>query len=311
MASSSACSSTTTTQSSISHAERNFLLQGIRDNCRVDGRSWTEWRRTTVTTGVLPLSHGSARCGSCLCSVKAELNSSTGRSVIRVHVDQQPWPLVQECLELALGPSLSLGESAAWVLQIDVSTHVTTHTTSKQQQQQQPYVSPTIVHQCIRYALADTVLPQVSVLEPEEGAVHQDTTTAAARVHLEDGEGERLVPSVDTIPYVITIHIVDHQFAILDATREESLLSSTLSSSSSSSSSSTPCRVHVAVLHSDNKNVDSQILGVSTTGVLPLAMMDQCIPLAMQAVPSLNEAFRVNKNKGGLRCFLPHVVQLE
>ena len=83
---------------SLSIAEQYYILEGCRDNCRLDGRTRTHLRPfSLVTSDPLILSHGSSRILAAasetelLCSVKAELVhpsiDAPTRGVIEIHVD--------------------------------------------------------------------------------------------------------------------------------------------------------------------------------------------------------------------------------
>lgn len=306
----------------ISDTEREYLLQGIRDDCRTDGRQRHEWRRYSVTTGLLPLSHGSARCGSCLCSVKAELillsNNNETTNLVVVEIDQQQQHpaqarFVEQVLQTALSSKLRVGDGAYWKLHIDVATNVLQQTEATSSSSLQ------VITQCIRYALADTILPNVSILESA------DTSTSSlphtrdgnnSRIHLEDGE-HKLV-DIPTLPSFLTVHFMEHcptnsqhpnYNTLLDATPAEALLSS--------------CVVHLA-LRENKDNSDAKesttpttpttIMGVSIVqGTLPWALFMEHVvgtggttttakkpsSLALQQVlPLMQSAFVLQKGEG-------------
>jgi exosome complex component RRP42 len=84
--------------SSLSIAEQYYILEGCRENCRVDGRSQTSLRPfSLVTSDPLVLSHGSSRIlaasskAEILCSIKAELVhpsvEAPTHGVVEIHVD--------------------------------------------------------------------------------------------------------------------------------------------------------------------------------------------------------------------------------
>jgi exosome complex component RRP42 len=83
---------------SLSMAEKIYILEGCRDNCRMDGRTRTSLRPISLVTGgngPLVLSHGSSRIVSThteiLCSVKADLvcpsADAPNLGMIDIHVD--------------------------------------------------------------------------------------------------------------------------------------------------------------------------------------------------------------------------------
>lgn len=83
---------------SLSIAEQYYILEGCRDNCRLDGRSRTSLRSfSLLTSDPLILSHGSSRILAAaskteiLCSIKAELVhpsvEAPALGVVEIHVD--------------------------------------------------------------------------------------------------------------------------------------------------------------------------------------------------------------------------------
>mmetsp|Transcript_33012 Transcript_33012/g.49876 ORF Transcript_33012/g.49876 Transcript_33012/m.49876 type:complete len:316 (-) Transcript_33012:166-1113(-) len=81
---------------SLSIAEQYYILEGCRDNCRLDGRSRKSLRPfTLITSDPLVLSHGSSRIiaqkTEIVCSVKAELVhprvEAPDKGVLEIHVD--------------------------------------------------------------------------------------------------------------------------------------------------------------------------------------------------------------------------------
>lgn len=81
---------------SLSIAEQYYILEGCRDNCRLDGRSRTSLRPfTLLASDPLVLSHGSSRIiaqkTEILCSIKAELVhpkvETPDKGVVDIHID--------------------------------------------------------------------------------------------------------------------------------------------------------------------------------------------------------------------------------
>lgn len=186
-----------------SDAERSFVRDGIRDDCRIDGRKRHHVRRHTVRTNVYDLSHGSAAIDDRIsASVKAEL--ATHAEII-IEQDKRRLSFLEDCLLRYLDLTI-VEHQVYWKLSVDVEQH-TNESNSLEQ-----------TAQCIRFALLHTVLPVVNVVESD---ANNTTRSMLDRIQLVPDE-TRTVVQRHRLPQFITIYQIDrYQFLDADACERE------------------------------------------------------------------------------------------
>lgn len=248
------------TKTTISSSEELYILEGCRDNCRVDGRSRNEFRPYYSIVGDFDLSYGSARVFLAtgeihvLVSVKAELvvpaTERPNEGVVEVHVDfMHGYTHRDEDLESTLSDLLVphlvdtkklciCEDYFAWKLNIDLFV-ITSGGGS-------------LLDACsqgIQAALHKTLLPRIAVVPTSEGGGDKPTIQVDS-----DIKSAASVPGVSDVPVVVTVSLLKHKktpILIVDATGEEEACSFAqvhvvLDRGSSSSKEPMICALHKA-----------------------------------------------------------------
>ena len=287
----------------LSDSEQLYILEGCRDNCRLDGRARTDLRPFTVLTGdPLILSHGSSRVflstdqsTQILCSVKAELvrpavhNPHEG--TVELHVD---WLLSSDALQQQQKRQQRLRRTQGQQLQSMLSFLLQKHLC--------PLESLCVVPHHYAWKLSLDVL----VLSSEGGAV-VDLASRAMRAALFQTKLPHIVPlstkgkaqvdlSVDgdmqkarsvlgandddDCPVVVSVAVLQcppraTPVLVLDPTLEEELCAS--------------CIVHVAVTRSL-----SVVAIENATGSVPFGSLPDITATAAQAAKQVFESLDQN-----------------
>lgn len=261
----------------IGASEKGFLVEGIEQNIRSDGRTRLEFRPNVLETGILTLSNGSARLSlrdsstDILASVKAEIGEPEPEhptmGKIDVHVSCSPsvsakfdGRVAEEInTELTLmlqrllctKSSLNLEElciikgKKVWKLHVDVRIFDSGGNL------------PDAIALAVYSAMTDVVLPCVRVVEGDVMSFEVDPDPA---------NGVRL--NTTTFPLCVTVYKVGTSL-IVDATLEEALCAET--------------QITVAV------DSTGRVGGIQkqASGSIPVQMMQQIIDVARTSAPAL------------------------
>lgn len=216
---------------SISTSESKFIVDGCRDDCRVDGRSRKDFRLYSSVVGDFALSYGSARIflatkeTHVLVSVKAELvapaSSAPSEGAIEVHVDYMQGnnnnrdddlestlsnlllPHLVDKRKLCVAPNYYV-----WKLNIDLFV-ITSGGGS-------------LIDACsqgIYAALQQTLLPKISAVPAHEGGGKKPTVQVDSDIKMAQS-----VPGVENVPIIVTVSLLKHKkvpVMIVDATGDE------------------------------------------------------------------------------------------
>jgi exosome complex component RRP42 len=297
----------------LGQSERNYLLEGCRDDCRLDGRRCQEHRPYVIVqplTEALILSHGSARligatsqggggeATHLLCSVKAELVQPSpqqpDRGVVEYHVDswiagfsRRVCDDLQASLTHLLGDAvvdtaalhLGGGSSLAWRLHVDVYILSTAGSLLE------------AASRVIRAALQATRLPAVSVVAPAaspDGARAAPDGTAASLVVDPDVHASTTPVGAADGPVIVTVSVLQSTAAssssravrthlVLDATAQEEACAT--------------AQVHVTV-----QGTRLGAVRKAGTGSLPVALLTDITKLAVPAAATTNPAFSYQRS---------------
>jgi exosome complex component RRP42 len=297
----------------LGQSERTYLLEGCRDDCRLDGRRCQEHRPYVIVqplTEALILSHGSARligatsqggggeATHLLCSVKAELVQPSphepDRGVVEYHVDS--WMAgfsrrvcddLQASLTHLLGDSvvdtaalhLGGGSSLAWRLHVDVYILSTAGSLLE------------AASRVIRAALQATRLPAVAVVAP---AAQPDGDAASSRSPDGDTTSASLVVDPDVHasttpvgasdgPVIVTVTVMQSTSPRSD---RPGVMTHLVLDATAQEEACATAQVHVTV--------QGNRLGAvrkSGTGSLPVALLTDITKLAVPAAATTNPAF--------------------
>ena len=307
----------------LSQSEQNFIRTGCTSNCRGDGRTATEFRRSTITVpGPIPLSHGSARLITSdglqmLCSVKAELvapslhqprqgsivvsidqHGATNRSQLREHqvALQQRLQWVDDLTKLCVIPG-----AAAWRLHVDLFIV----SSSKFNSTASVWPLDAASH-CIRHALANTVLPAIEIADEtmkDNGNSSSSTNKTSVLDRLvvnSDIAMAKPVVTSESVPFLVTVHIVPSSGSsssvclILDATPEEQAVA--------------VAAVHVAVVASLSIGSNEKAVTAvwkSGAGSVPVHLLPTVVQTALDAVEPAQQSYQKvvltdsNESNGG------------
>eukprot|EP00977_Amphora_coffeiformis_P007843 scaffold1727_cov150-Amphora_coffeaeformis.AAC.1 len=304
--------SLSSTTISLGQSERDYILAGCRQDCRLDGRTCHEVRPYVLVEAAedpLILSHGSARLQSAnachdggstelLCSVKAELVQPAlhhpEKGVVEIHVDTLAAGISRRlCDDLEATLTYLLGNSVvdthalcvlphvyAWRLQIDV--YVVSHAGSLLD----------AASRVVRAALQSTKLPMIDVLPTashesmyQESTDATSSTTASASVVV-DGDIHHAspLPGVDDGPVIVTVTVLQSLDAnnrtttslVLDATVAEEACA--------------VAQVHVSVVPKKGDKPTITAVRKTGTGGLPVALLPEITKLAIQSATN-DDAF--------------------
>jgi exosome complex component RRP42 len=323
----------------LSQSEKDFIRAGCRDDCRFDGRKRSDFRHYTILTGEPSLpsssaqppvlfSNGSARILSCtngsssnnlhmLCSVKADVvhpaPDRPDRGVVTLHVDsltpttsasqRRAQEHLQETLShLLVSNDNTLVDTAelcivphqyVWRLQIDLyllaaadakgalldaSSHV------------------------LKAALMNTQLPALT-------AQPSASTSSSSKPSMDlvvDSDYQKGHAPAACAPYIVTVTLilvssntgsrVPQTVLVLDATAEEEACAY--------------AQLHVALVSSDSGKVTVCGVTQSGAGSLPMALLPDCVALAVQALEGLSVAYS-QQQQVQTHCLLPDTYALQ
>lgn len=217
---------------SISSSESKFIIDGCRDDCRVDGRLRKDFRLYSSVVGDFALSYGSARIflatkeTHILVSIKAELvvpaSSAPTEGAVEVHVDYMKGtnsrdddlestlsnllvPHLVDKRKLCIAPGYYV-----WKLNIDLFI-ITSGGGS-------------LIDACsqgIHAALQKTLLPRISVIPANEGGGNKPTVQVDSDIKV-----AQKIPGVENAPVIVTVSLLQHKknpVMIVDATGEEEI----------------------------------------------------------------------------------------
>jgi exosome complex component RRP42 len=272
---------------SISTSESKFIVDGCRDDCRVDGRSRKDFRLYSSVVGDFALSYGSARIflatkeTHVLVSVKAELvvpaSSAPSEGAIEVHVDYMQGnnnnrdddlestlsnllvPHLVDKRKLCVAPSYYV-----WKLNIDLFI-ITSGGGS-------------LIDACsqgIHAALQQTLLPKITVVPAHEGGGNKPTVQVDSDIKM-----AQPVPGVENVPIIVTVSLLKHKkvpVMIVDATGEEEACAF--------------AKVHVVLdrgRSSSKKTREPMICALHTAGdgSLPFALLQDVTSFVLEAAGS-------------------------
>ena len=270
----------------ISSSESKFIIEGCRDDCRVDGRSRKDFRLYSSVVGDFALSHGSARIflatkeTHVLVSTKAELvvpaSSAPSEGAVEVHVDYMQGNNsssrdddLQYTLSNLLVPHLVDREKLCvaphyfvWKLNIDVLV-ITSGGGS-------------LIDACsqgIHAALQQTLLPRLTVVPASEGKGNKPTVQVDG-----DIKAAKCIPGVEDAPIIVTVSLLRHKktpVMIVDATEEEEACAF--------------ARVHIVLdrgkSSSSKKSREPMICALHTAGggALPFALVQDVASFVLEA----------------------------
>ena len=293
----------------LGQSEREYILEGCRQDCRLDGRTCQEVRPYVIVTPTatqeapLILSHGSARllsANSCsdgestqlLCSVKAELTQPTAlrpdQGMVELHVDAMVAGIsrrlcddLQASLMHLLGDSLVdtralcvLPNVYAWRLHIDV--YVVSQAGSLLD----------AASRVVRAALENTKLPALDVLPAtSHESIHQETaemTQAASVVVDGDIHNASPLPGVDAGPLIVTVTVMQS----LDANHRP--VTTLLLDATAAEEACAMVQVHLAVVTTPPAIAAVRKTG---TGSLSLALLPEITKLALHAASQNDNAY--------------------
>jgi len=270
---------------SISSSESKFIIEGCRDNVRIDGRSRKDFRLYSSVVGDFSLSHGSARIflttkeTHILVSVKAELvvpaSSALEEGAVEVHVEYMQGNHssnrdddLESTLSNLLVPHLvDKGKLCVapkyfvWKLSIDVFI-ITSGGGS-------------LIDACsqgIHSALQQTLLPKLTVVPASKGMGNKPTIQVDSDIKM-----AKTIPGVENAPTIVTVSLLRHRKApvmIVDATGEEEACAF--------------ARVHVVLdrgTSSSKKTRKPMICALHTAGggALPFALLQDVTSFVLEA----------------------------
>ena len=307
----------------LGQSEREYILAGCRQDCRLDGRTCHESRPyvllyqqdTTASAAADPiiLSHGSARllsANSCadgestqlLCSVKAELVQPAAdrpdHGVVEIHVDTLAAGIsrrlcddMQATLRHLLGSSIVdtralcvLPQVYAWRLQLDV--YILSHAGSLLD----------ACSQVIRAALRTTKLPAIDVLPiASHESINQESTametsatgaavTAAAASVVVDGD----IHNASSLPGVENGPVIVTVTVLQSLDANQRPVTSLVLDATAAEETCATAQVHVACVSNTTTSAITAIRKTGT-GALPMALLPEITKLALQAAETSNQ----------------------
>lgn len=322
---------------SISQSEQEYIRSGCAADCRSDGRTINEFRNYDIVTGPIQLSHGSARLTSCdnqlqiLCSVKAELvtpsiHHPTSGSVI-VAVDQHGNNNSNNSYLREYQGALQ--NRVAWITDTTTTKDRNAINSSGRGDNE---TTTSIVHplcvvpgfvvwrlyvdvfvvsanggwldaasHCIRHALANTVVPAMEELAPNDG---DDNATPSSQTHNildrlivnSDIAQARPLVSLHSIPFLITATIVPTNRNSDDGGGGDDITSSSISfvlvlDATPEEQAVSIASVHVAVLPSNHVVT---AVWKSGKGSIPIHLLPLTIQTTLDASAVAIQSYRLH-----------------
>mgnify|MGYP005845664037 CR=1 FL=1 len=304
----------------LSSSEKQYILDGCYDNCRVDGRTRDEFRLYTIVTSSessdgsfeghppLILSNGSARlffsasgttATQILCSVKAELghpaDDRPSEGSIQIHVEdtlaaasssrkknEEERNYLQSILSELLAPNLLDLKSLCIIPGLYAWTlNIDIMVLSG--------TAGNLVDassHAVRAALQSTLLPLVFPSTAPTSTNKSATGSSSTDLLLDSDISQAKQPvGLESAPVVITVTVCKSPSSaqlllLLDATLEEEACSH--------------CQVHVAVAPGHDKGEEPVIYALRKTGLgsLPWALLPDITNLAIQSISKSKSSFR-------------------
>ena len=315
----------------LGQSERDYILAGCRQDCRLDGRTCHEVRPYVLVEAAedpLILSHGSARLQSAnachdggstelLCSVKAELVqpalNQPEQGVVEIFVDTLAVGISRRlCDDLQATLTHLLGNSVvdtralcvlphvyAWRLQIDV--YVVSHAGSLLD----------AASRVVRAALQSTKLPMIDVLPTaSHESMHQEpseATSAASASVVVDGDIHHAssLPGVDEGPVIVTVTILQS----LDANNRPT--TSLVLDATAAEEACAVAQVHVSVVQKGDGAPTITAVRKTGTGGLPVALLPDITRLAIQSATADGAFERKTSNEPSSTWLLQGLYQLQ
>lgn len=306
----------------LSDSEKRYLVDGIADDCRIDGRSREEIRPHAIVTNSkattesgdghppLVLSNGSARLmlsasGSAathiLCSVKVELGrpseSNSNQGCVMIHVEDsqastsqsrrkadEERNYLQSIISELLGENLLDLESLCVIPNYYAFTvNVDVEILSG--------TAGNLVDACchtILAALQNTLLPNIT---PSSTAGSANTASikeqATSDLILESDIRQAIIPAgIERAPIVVTVTVCQ---------RSESNSFLLVLDASLEEEACSYCQVHVAVDPPGDSEPTICSLRKTGSGALPWVLLPDITALAFQGVPKAMESYRIAK----------------
>ena len=257
----------------ISRSEAEFIRQGCRSDCRVDGRRCNEPRWKTIVVDPLVLASGSARLGSRLVvTVKAELVQPSlaepDQGVVEWHVDvlhRSSGSSTIDTWESRLTSLLTLDRHAlcliphqlVWRLHVDVLVLDAVAATLDE------------VAQVAKAAWQRTLLPLVDCGHDQQNSWNVDRDVAHATA------------APGTVPQIVTIAVLPDGGLVVDATWEEAACAT----------------AHVSVAVGE----DGGVCGVYGSGSgLPWTMLPHITAMALEVAEEVPKYYSIREQQGSM-----------
>ncbi|EDV26067.1 Exosome complex component RRP42 [Trichoplax sp. H2] len=263
--------------STLSEGRKQFIVDGVTQDCRADGRRCIDFRRFQIETGIVSNTNGSARLRQygtdVLVGIKAEIGqpkqerSNTGH--LEFYVDCSSYNTTE--IDGHIGDfTTQLTKSLERIYDSENVLDLKSLTIIAGEQVWVLYIDAVVLECCgnlldcisiaVKAALYNTRIPGVSVND-EEGVLE---------LEISDDPNDEKKLSIDKVPVIVSCNKIGHRY-VVDATQEEECCSSG--------------RLLIAV--NDRNNICS--LQKSGTGSLDPSTIFEMIETARQAAVPLNQ----------------------